>query len=576
MTTPAMFMWDKVHLLKKVEIKKKLNKLKIYFRLMAKKDYSGWAKSELVKELEKKDKLLKKKYGVVWEDKPEQVALLCKEKLPVLVEDEGKEIVIDKEKPINFLIEGDNYHALSVLNYTHKGEIDVIYIDPPYNRGNEGFRYNDKIVDEEDPYRHSKWLSFMAKRLSLAKNVLRRTGLIFISIDENEFAQLKLLCDEIFGEKNFAACITWRQLHTVKNSAKYFSKNTEYLLVYAKSLASIDKLRQPADKSESYTYDDKDGKGPYKLDPLSARNKNIEYEFYFDKWRLKWRAPKGSYPRYSQATLKKMYEVGEIIYKKGWKEPKAKRYLSRVQEGVPPSTFWDGSEVGFNATATGELASLLSRDAFLSPKPTGLIKRCVEIGTIKNKESIVLDFFAGSGTTGHAVIDLNKGDKGNRKFILCTNNENNICTNVCYPRIKKVIKNLEKESKGKLVNKVGALKYFKTDFVDAEPTDRNKKKLVDKSTEMLCLKEECFDEIKEGQDFKIFKNSQDKHLGIIYDDEGIEPFKKEVKKINKKFVVYVFSLDENAREEEFEDMNGLVELRPIPAVILNVYKRIFK
>lgn len=542
---------------------------------MPKKNYSDWSKEELVRELKKVEKI--KKYGIVWEDKPEQVALLCKEKLPVLAEDKNKEIVTDKDKPNNILIEGDNYHALSVLNYTHKGKIDVIYIDPPYNTGNGNtFRYNDKIVDDEDPYKHSKWLSFMSKRLLLVKNILKRTGLIFISINDIEFSQLKLICDEIIGEKNFVACVTWRQLHTVKNSAKYFSKNTEFVLVYAKNINAINELRQPTDKSEAYTYDDHDGKGPYKLDPLSARNKNTEYEFYFDKWRIKWKAPMGSYPRYSKETLERMYKTGELVYRNGWKEPKAKRYLARVQEGVPPSTFWDGSDVGFNATATGELANILSRDAFLSPKPTGLIKRCIEIGT-KNKDAIILDFFAGSGTTAHAVLDMNKEDGGKRKFILCTNNENNICTEVCYPRVKKVIQNLEKEAKNKLVkNMPGNLKYFKTDFVDAEPTDKNKRKMVEKSTEMLCLREDCFEEMMQGHNFRIFTNSQGKNLGIIYDDDGIEPFKKEAKRLKKNFIVYVFSLDESAREEEFEDVKKLVELKPIPAVILNVYKRIFK
>ena len=541
---------------------------------MAKNNRSEWSKDDLLKEVEKLEK--RKKYGVVWEDKPEKVADLCKEKLPILSEDSSKEIETERQEPVNILIEGDNYHALSVLNYTHKGKIDVIYIDPPYNRGNEGFKYNDKIVDDEDPYRHSKWLSFMRKRLVLSKFTLKRNGLIFISIDENEFAQLKLLCDEVFGEKHFVACITWRQLHTVKNSAKYFSKNTEYLLVYAKSIDSIERLRQPADKSRSYVHDDNDGKGPYKFDPLSARNKNIEYEFFFRKWNLHWEAPKGSYPRYSQETLRKMFEAGEIVYKKEWKDPKAKRYLSRVQEGVPPSTFWDGSEVGFNSTATGELANILTRDAFLSPKPTGLIKRCIEIGA-KNKDSTVLDFFAGSGTTGHAVLDLNKQDNGNRKFILCTNNENKICTEVCYPRIKKIIKGYVGSIDNKKYDGLGGnLKYFETDFVDAEPTDANKKKLVDKSTEMLCLKEDCFEEVKKEQDFRIFTNSQGMNLGIIYDDDGIVPFKKEVRRLQKKFVVYVFSLDESAREDEFEDTKNLVELKPIPAVILNVYKRIFK
>ena len=148
---------------------------------------------------------------------------------------------------------------------------------------------------------------------------------------------------------------------------------------------------------------------------------------------------------------------------------------------------------------------------------------------------------------------------------------------VCQPRVKKVIQNLEKEAKNKVIkNRPGGFKYYKTDFVNAEPTDRNKKNLVDKSTEMLCLKEDCFDEFKKSKDFRIFKNSQNKYLGIIYDDDGIELFKKEAKKMKKKFVVYVFSLDESAREEEFEDIADSVQLKPIPAVILNVYKRIFK
>jgi len=599
---------------------------------MVKDDYSEWSKEELIKEIIKLKK--RKKYGIVWHETniKEKIVELCKKRLPVLEEIQENKINNEVNKPTHILIEGDNYHALSVLNYTHKGKIDLIYIDPPYNRGKEGFRYNDKIVDNEDPYKHSKWLSFISKRLILAKNLLKNEGIIYISIDENEFAQLKLLCDDIFNENNFLACITWKQLHTVKNNAKYFSKSTEYILVYGKNIRHIDNIRQPSDKLINYPHNDEDGKGYYKLDPLSARNKNTEYEFYFDRWNLHWKAPKGSYPRYSEDTLKKMYFDNEIVYKEGWKDPKAKRYYERVQEGVPPSTFWDGSEVGFNASATKELASILSRDAFLSPKPTSLIKRCIEIGS-KNKNAIVLDFFAGSGTTGHAVLELNKEDDGNRKFILCNNNEENIFTEVCYPRIRNIIQGYQfegeeykllfeekitlskikklvdmpdimngiiEENKSKYVriekefknNTIaiyginytkdfkeglgGNLKYFRTDFVDAEPTDRNKRKLVDKSTEMLCLKEDCFDEFKNGIDYKIFKNVQDKYLGIIYDDEGIEPFKKEVKELNKHFIVYVFSLDENAREEDFEDIANLVELRPIPSVILNVYRRIFK
>jgi adenine-specific DNA-methyltransferase len=192
----------------------------------------------------------------------------------------------------------------------------------------------------------------------------------------------------------------------------------------------------------------------------------------------------------------------------------------------------------------------------------------------ERKNAIVLDYFAGSGTTGHAVLMINKEDAGSRKFILCTNNENKIAEEVCYPRIKAIIsKNKDyPEITGIPTN----LKYFKTDFVDAEPSDKNKKNMVAKSTEMLCLKEECFDEVMKGNNFKIFTNNQNRYLSIIYDDSGIVPFKKEAKKMNKKFIVYVFSLDESAREDEFEDMKDTVDLKPIPAVILNVYKRIFK
>lgn len=169
---------------------------------------------------------------------------------------------------------------------------------------------------------------------------------------------------------------------------------------------------------------------------------------------------------------------------------------------------------------------------------------------------------------------MNKEDGGNRRFILSTNNENDIVKEVCYPRIRRVIKGHKDYPDTTGIN--ANLKYFRTDFVDADPTDLNKKKLVDKSTEMLCLKEDCFEEAKKGESYRIFTNNEGKNLGIIYDDDGIEAFKKEVKKIEKKFVVYVFSLDESAREEEFDDMKNLVELKPIPAVILNVYRRIFK
>ena len=206
---------------------------------MVKKNYSEWSKQELVEEIKKLEK--RKKYGIVWEDKLEQVAELCKEKLPVLTEDKTKEIETDKGKPVNILIEGDNYHALSVLNYTHKGQIDVIYIDPPYNTGNEGFVYNDKIIDAEDSFRHSKWLSFMNKRLKLAKGLLSEKGIFFVSIDDNEYSQLKLLCDEILGENNFIGPFIWKSKIGGGNDNKHLANEHEYILIYAKNIQKLPK-----------------------------------------------------------------------------------------------------------------------------------------------------------------------------------------------------------------------------------------------------------------------------------------------------------------------------------------------
>ena len=560
---------------------------------MAKKDYDNWSKTELVKEIKKLEK--RKKYGIVWEPKSEKVATLCKEKLPILEEDTKKEIKTDDKKPVNIMIEGDNYHALSVLNYTHKGKVDVIYIDPPYNRvTGDHFIYNDKIVDREDAYRHSKWLSFMEKRLKLAKNLLRHSGVIFISIDDNEVSQLKLLCDEIFGEKNHIASTIWHKKYGGGSDNKNIVTEHEYVLCYSKGQEVVfGDLPLEADEKNKFEGPDEQGRY-YKTEGLLMRGPNSSKEARPnlcypikcpDDSEIWPREGKGTW-RYSKQRLEKEIKNKNIIFKQtknGWMAY-YKIYL-HTDEGEERgkkarSVFNYRYNIGQTGEGTSRVKKILGTGAFNNPKPVSLIKHLIKLS---KKNNIILDFFAGSGTTAEAVISLNHDDGKNRKFILCTDNQDNngsglkIAEDICYPRVQKVIKEYEKESKETLVIRTHAgLKYFKTDFVDAEPTDKNKRKMVAKSTEMLCLKEECFEEVKKGTDFKIFRNSQDKHLGIIYDDDGIEPFKKEVKKLNKKLVVYVFSLDESAREEEFEDMNGNVELKPIPAVILNVYKRIFK
>ena len=481
---------------------------------MTKIDYSDWSKEQLIKELEKFK--TRKKYGIVWDDEkvPEKVALDCKDKLPVLQEVQAREIETDKNQPTNVLIEGDNYHALAVLNYTHNKAIDIVIIDPPYNTGGNDFKYNDNYVNEEDSYRHSKWLSFMKNRLLLAKNIIRDSGGIFVFIDENEVAQLRLLMDEIFGKENFKNCMIWSyRTGGAPRKTNIFNPKHDYILFYSKSRG----LKFNTNLKEKIIY---------KKDFFGAK-KDENGGFY------------------ALVNLRDVIE-GEIeLYKdeKPYKVINTKPVINLSAERV---------------------------EEFPSQKPIGLIKFILEVMLYKDNMT-VCDFFAGTGTTGKAVLTINKETGSHHSFILCTNNENNIAEDVCYPEVKKYILGSKKiDALG------GNLKYFRTDFVEAKATDTNKKKLVNKSTEMLCLKEECFGKIEEHDTFRVYTNNKNKFLGIIYDDEGIEPFKKELKKINKKFVVYVFSLDDSAREEEFEDVAELVELRPIPAVILNVYKRIFK
>ncbi len=553
---------------------------------MSKINYSDMSKDDLIKELEKFR--ARKKYGLVWEDKPEKVAEQCKEELPVLVEVKEREIVKNKEKPYDILIEGDNYHALSVLNYTHKGKIDVIYIDPPYNTGAKDWKYNNCFVDINDTYRHSKWLSMMEKRLRLAKNLLKEDGVFICAIDDNEFYHLGCLLEEIFNGWEIH-CITI--IHNPRGiQGDNFSYTHEYAyFVFRKGLKVIgEKQREEVLEEELRDH----GGESLRTDarncfyPIFVKNKEIvgygnvpDKDYHPNGKNVKrsdgvievWPVDSKGIERKWVFAVQNIDEIKEKLFVVTKKNGEVD--IFRRKDTQKPRTVWIGQR--YDASTFGsKIVNGLTGTKFPFPKSIYNTKDCIQ-SVIKNrKNAIVLDYFAGSGTTGHAVMLLNKEDEGNRTFILCTNNENNIAREVCYPRIKKVI-----EGDANYIDITGIptnLKYFKTDFVDAKPTDSNKKKLVNRSTEILCLKEECFGKIKEQDTFRMYTDNKNKFLGIIYDDEGIEPFKKELKKINKKFVVYVFSLDDSAREEEFEDVAELVELRPIPAVILNVYKRIFK
>jgi len=560
---------------------------------MARKiNYDNWSREELEKELRR---IKETKYGLVWHrDLPEEkIDVLINpdartpsemfpnemtgRPFPVLKEVKTKEIKTDKTSPINLLIEGDNYHSLAVLNFTHQETIDVIYIDPPYNTGNEDFIYNDRFVDVEDPYRHSKWLAFMEKRLKLAKNLLKPSGVIFISIDDNEQAQLKLLCDEIFGYQNFIATLIWNKKNVVQNDAKYFSVNHEYIHCYGKNLGSVvfNLLPRTDEQNARYSNPDNDLRGDWTSVALQAKSgsENNLYEITFPNG-VKWKPVAGTFPRLNKESLLRAYNEGRLWFGKNGKNvPRLKKYLNEVKQGVVSNSILLPDDVGSTQLAKETLKKILNENIFETPKPIELIKRFIRFNS--NKEGLILDFMAGSGTTGHAVLEMNKEDNGNRQFILCTNNENNICTNVCYPRLKKVIKGYRNTKSENIAGLGGNLKYYSCDFVEAEPTDRNKRKLVNESTEMLCIKESAFELVQGEGDFKIFKNS-DKYLGIIFYEEAIDAFKKAIKKIDGHFNTYVFSLGDDPHEKQFADVKSKVTLCAIPEVILKVYKEIFK
>lgn len=562
-----------------------------------KKNYNDWSKEELIKEVEVLKK--QKTYGLVWEkdktkeifdyyinwdgEKTKETFPEVDHKFPVLKEITNNEIITNLKKEFNILIEGNNYHSLAVLNFTHNKSIDIIYIDPPYNTGSGDFVYNDKLVDKEDGYRHSKWLSFMEKRLKLAKELLKKDGVIFISIDDNEVAQLKILCDEIFGEENFIEQIIWKNKYGAGAKTTGFISIHEYILCYSKG--GIKDIQSPLGENEFKKHNKKDEhfdiRGGYRTQPLMTKSlgdrPNLVYPIKYKGQEI-WPDKQWVWSKERMDKAIKNNWVEFTKKKDGTYGIRAKQYLmdetGTNRKGKPLSII----DNFFTQEGTKELEDLFGKSPFAFPKPKNLIKYLIGLyfNGMRNKEAIILDFFAGSGTTGHAVLDLNKEDGGNRKFILCTNNENNICTEVCYPRINKVIHGYTgKISNNKYEPLNENLKYFKTDFIESAPTDKNKKNIVDKSTEMICIKENAFSPVKKTKEWKIFKNN-DYYIGIIFDDDYIEDFVKEAKKIEGKIHVYVFSLDESVPEKEFKELKNKVKLCPIPEVILHVYRRIFK
>lgn len=427
-----------------------------------------------------------KKYGLVWERHEEAVDVQMRDNIPVFTECADKEITTTTGG-VNFLLEGDNLHSLRLLEKTHAGRIDLIYIDPPYNTNNKEFIYDDSFVDKTDAFRHSKWLSFMHERLLLVKQLLSKNGSIFISIDSNEQAQLKLLCDEIFGEENFIDMISWFKKASPSNDAQYFSNDIEYILVYARDKSVWRPHRLPLNEKQMkyYTNPDNDSRGPwnsatYTCNKSKEQRPSLYYpitnpytgEEVWPKETAVWAYSKEQCEEHIKNNMLFWGVDGKAKY------PRFKKFLSNHQ-GVVNRTLWHYDDVNHTQGASAELKSL-DIIGFATPKPTRLIDRIIRIASEDN--SIILDFFAGSGTTAHAVLKYNHDhESSNRKFILCTNNENNICEEVTYERIKRVI-----EGYGDVEGIPANLKYYRTDFV-SKYSDSLTDELLDHIKEMIQL-----------------------------------------------------------------------------------------
>ncbi len=589
----------------------------------------------------------KKKYGLVWEDLPENVEEQLRISLPVLKEVKDKAIITDTvDAPNHILIEGDNLHALTALTFTHEGSIDVIYIDPPYNTGKENeFRYNDNWILKDHPFRHSNWINFISKRFKIAKRLLSETGVCIIHIDENEFDALNLFLEtEVFSDDDFLGVIVWNKQNP-KGDAKGVATMHEYVLVYAKNKSEFTSLpnsllrpKPNAEKilSKAKKLFSKIGKTevpdeikevikPFNFSKAVLEDFLVKYDLVlvnkeFQSWISKqdfsggekaykfidelgkvYRGVSMAWPNKEQAPddyfIPLIHPVTNKpcpIPSRGWRNPSVTMgklldknlILFGIDESKQPERKYLLEENMFENTPSiynnGASDDDLFKDLkinFAYPKPTSAAKYF--LSSIHPNPKTILDFFAGSGTTLHATRALNAEDGGNRQCILVTNNENNICEEVTYERNKKVIQGY---NNAKNVAVTGLennnLRYFKSDDVSRDQTLKNKKELNHLATELLCIKEDCYNPIaSKAKWYSAFADAKSQFI-VIYDDvmieEGIAIIKQmnENKGNNNSIKVYVFSNGQYPYTEDFEEVLDLITLCALPDAIYKAYQNV--
>lgn len=531
------------------------------------------------------------KFGLRWENKPEQFEADTIGKLPILQRIASKAIHADPYRPTHVLIEGDNYHALKVLAYTHERAVDIIYVDVPYNTGKGDFKYNDRFVDKEDGYRHSKWLSFIAKRVKLSKKLLKDDGVFFISIDDNEQAALTLLCDEVFGEENRIGPFV-KKIAGGKNDSKFIKVAHEYLLCYSVRPITSDSLLGRAwarETIQSQTLrkwgdNDKREDRPNLFYPLYVceATGRVETTAFGDSTEVFpmrsdgtdgcWRWAKSSAERDKDRLQIKRKKSGEldvhVIETAGTK--KVSPWPSVIEENTGPG-----------GTALKEI--LGDATAFSYPKNPDYIRWILSLHP--NKDAVVLDFFAGSGTTAQSVMQLNLEDDGSRQCILVTNDEGaydsevgnpaegGICTNVTYPRLKNVIKGYT-TPKGKEVAGLGEnLEFFKTAFQPLPQSRNQTRSFFRFSTEMLCLKSGCFTAVEAEKRWALFEGTG-KNLFVLFDEYANDSALERLRQLSGPVDAYVFAYEADDDTAEMLRTLPNVTVQEVPQPLLDLYFRI--